>query len=180
MGRDGKQSQVSWGQHKRKRPPGGDKSPPPPPRVFDTNRGVIPLRVIRAHPIHQFLGHVDRPSVQSMVKQELSTWRNNYKFDANDRRSLVDGILSHRNTDGTISLYNCDIKYINHGSYPIDIPVGTILMVHANKPQIEAGLFLVAIMEHDHYRVYLCELAQGVTSKPPPQASQQTRQFQST
>ena len=176
----GKVSQIRSGKRKNNDPPDEDVPSSNKPSVTDTDRGVIAVRVIRSQPIIQFLGHNNRPSVQSMVKIELSTWRNNYKFDAYSRRSPVDGRLNHRNTDGSTSIYNCDIKYINHGTYPVNIPTGTILMVHANKPQIEAGLFLVTIMENDHFRVYLCELAQEVTPKAPRKASKKTREFQST
>jgi len=177
---DGNLSKIRPGKQRKKNDPPDERVPPSKkPSVSDTDRGIIPVRVIRSHPLVQFLGHNDRPSVQTMVKRELSRWRNNYKFEENARRSLVDGSLFHRNMDETVSVYNCDIKYINHGIYPVSIPIDTILMVHANKPQIQAGLFLVAIMENDHFRVYLCELAQGAASKPPPRASKKTREFQS-
>lgn len=163
---------------KRKR----DNTPPEPPKreVYDHERVVIAVSVIRSHPIVQFFRHNDNPSVQTMITRELYDWNNNYRFTPNNRKSSVDGILIHRNTDGSESRYNCDLKYISHDIYPVVIPRGTVLMVHANKPQIEAGLFLVAISEYDHFRVYLCELNQTATTVAPPKASKQSRKFQST
>ena len=179
IGNDGPK-QIRTHSKKRKNNDPPNNQPPKKPEVSRYERGVIAVRVKRARPIVQFLRHVGNPSAQTMVKQELSRWRSNYLFESNTRESLVDGRLLHRETDGTTSVYDCDIKYINHGIYPVTIPIDTVLMVHANKPQIEAGLFLVAISENNHFRVYLCELDQSKTPKQPPRASKKTREFQST
>ena len=154
--------------------------PPKQPKVYNYERPVIAVSVIRSAPIVQFLRHDQTTSVQTMVIRMLQNWRNDYRFIPNSRTSLVDGTLLRRNTDNTISTFNCDIKYINDSSYEVYIPRGTILIVHANKPQIEAGLFLVAINDSDHFRVYLCELSQSKTSTSHRKASTKTREFQST
>ena len=90
IGDDGPK-QIRSHSKKRKNNDPPANTPPKKPEVSRYERAIIAVRVIRSWPIVQFLRHVGNPSAQTMVKRELSAWRNNYKFVPNTRESLVFG-----------------------------------------------------------------------------------------